>query len=198
MMLLPSSVRIYLAREPADMRKSIDGLSAFVQQSLKVDIYSGHLFVFLRKRRDRAKILYWENGGFALFYKRLERGCFQRPRHSLTLIREKLQPNCASKRGLARLRRHGNAQSLQRGSRGIKPARRRTSDGYQPQDHGRWFDGLAQVTSELLSENPRSGAPDVVVKRARLASKCSAETLGILHLAYLVLLARSFCLTLRF
>ena len=79
MMLLPSSVRIYLAREPADMRKSIDGLSALVQQSMKVDIYSGHLFVFLSKRRDRAKILYWDNGGFALFYKRLERGCFQRP-----------------------------------------------------------------------------------------------------------------------
>ena len=79
MMLLPSRVRIYLAREPADMRKSIDGLSALVQQSLRVDIYSGHLFVFPSKRRDRAKILYWDNGGFSLFYNRPCTSRFQRP-----------------------------------------------------------------------------------------------------------------------
>lgn len=79
MMFFPSTVRIYLAEEPADMRKSIDGLSVLVKQSLNHDAYSGHLFVFLSRRRDRAKILWWALGGFALFYKRLEKGCFKRP-----------------------------------------------------------------------------------------------------------------------
>lgn len=82
MLLLPSSVRIYLATEPADMRKSIDGLMALVQQSLQRDVYSGHLFVFLSRRADRAKILCWDKGGFVLFYKRLEQGRFKRPKLS--------------------------------------------------------------------------------------------------------------------
>jgi transposase len=78
MLNLPSSVQIYLASEPADMRKGFDGLSAIVFER-GLDIYSGHLFVFVSKRRDRVKIITWDRGGFVLYYKRLERGRFKLP-----------------------------------------------------------------------------------------------------------------------
>lgn len=76
---LPPSVRIYVCAEPTDMRKSFDGLSALVEQVLAEDPFSGHLFCFFNARRDRAKILWYDHNGFALFAKRLERGCFQLP-----------------------------------------------------------------------------------------------------------------------
>jgi transposase len=68
---IPRSVKIYIASAPTDMRRSIDGLMALVQEELHGDAYSGHLFVFLSRRVDRVKILTWDNGGFALYYKRL-------------------------------------------------------------------------------------------------------------------------------
>ena len=74
MLLLPSAVRILMAVEPADMRKSIDGLAAAVRDGFREDVYAGHLFVFLSRRRDRVKVLTWDNGGFIVFYKRLEQG----------------------------------------------------------------------------------------------------------------------------
>ena len=77
---LPSSTRIYLASEPADMRKGIDGLSAQVRRHFGEEaVFSGHLFVFLAGRNGRAKILFWDRGGFVLYYKRLERGRFRLP-----------------------------------------------------------------------------------------------------------------------
>jgi len=76
---LPPSVRIYVCAEPTDMRKSFDGLSALVEQVLAEDPFSGHLFCFFNLRRDRAKILWYDHNGFALFAKRLERGCFRLP-----------------------------------------------------------------------------------------------------------------------
>jgi transposase len=57
---IPGSVRIFIGSTPIDMRKSIDGLMAIVQEELREDAYSGHLFVFVSRRRDRAKILAWE------------------------------------------------------------------------------------------------------------------------------------------
>lgn len=78
MLSIPPAVRIYLAAEPTDMRKGFDGLSAIVLERGQ-DVFSGHLFVFISRRRDRAKILCWERGGFVLWYKRLERGCFRLP-----------------------------------------------------------------------------------------------------------------------
>jgi transposase len=75
---LPRSVRVYLATEPADMRKGFDGLSRLVEAQ-GLDLYSGHLFVFISRRADRVKVLTWDRGGFVLYYKRLERGRFQRP-----------------------------------------------------------------------------------------------------------------------
>ena len=79
-MLLPPSVRIYLAAEPVDMRRGHDGLAAIVRNQWKLDLYSGHLFVFTGKRADRVKILFFDRGGFVVYYKRLERGRFRLPR----------------------------------------------------------------------------------------------------------------------
>lgn len=79
MLTLPNSVRVLLATEPADMRKGVDGLSRIVEASLGGDIYSGTLFVFLSKRRDRVKVLTWDAGGFVVYYKRLEAGRFKLP-----------------------------------------------------------------------------------------------------------------------
>ncbi|WP_228531188.1 MULTISPECIES: IS66 family insertion sequence element accessory protein TnpB [Myxococcaceae] len=76
---LSSGVRILLAREPIDMRNSIDGLAAIVRNGWQEDLYAGHLFVFVSRRGDRLKILTWDAGGFVLTYKRLERGRFRMP-----------------------------------------------------------------------------------------------------------------------
>jgi len=80
MLTLPPSVKIYLYASPTDMRKGHDGLSALVVNELGADLYSGHLFVFVSRRGDRVKILAWDRGGLALWYKRLERGRFRLPR----------------------------------------------------------------------------------------------------------------------
>jgi transposase len=79
MIMLPSAVIIYLCDAPIDMRCSFDGLSAIVRNNLGLDPMTGHLFLFLSKRGDRAKILFWDKDGYALFYKRLEKGRFHRP-----------------------------------------------------------------------------------------------------------------------
>ena len=76
---LSAAVRVYLAKEPADMRKSFDGLSALASGALGLDPLSGHLFVFVNKRRDRIKILYWDRDGLAVWAKRLERGTYRVP-----------------------------------------------------------------------------------------------------------------------
>ena len=80
MLTLPPSVRIHLAVQPIDIRRSFDGLSCAVREVLAEDPFSGHLFVFRNKRTDMLKILWWSRGGFAIFYKRLERGTFHVPR----------------------------------------------------------------------------------------------------------------------
>lgn len=79
MLTLPRSVRIFIASAATDMRRSIDGLMAMVEHELEADAYSGHLFVFLSRRCDRVKILMFDQGGFVLYYKRLERGVFRLP-----------------------------------------------------------------------------------------------------------------------
>jgi transposase len=80
MLTLPPSVRIWIAAEPVDLRKGFEGLGAIVRQEWRKDLFAGHLFVFLGKRRDRIKVLLWDRGGLAIYYKRLERGRFHTPR----------------------------------------------------------------------------------------------------------------------
>ena len=80
MLTLPPSVRIYLATGKVDLRRGHDGLGAIVRNQWKVDIYGGHLFVFVGRRADRCKILFWDRGGFVLYYKRFERGRFRVPK----------------------------------------------------------------------------------------------------------------------
>jgi transposase len=70
--------RFYLYRQPTDMRKSFDGLCGVVTNELGGDPLSGDVYVFINRRRDRMKLLLWERSGFWLFYKRLEKGTFQR------------------------------------------------------------------------------------------------------------------------
>jgi transposase len=79
MLSLPANVRIYLCATPTDMRKSFDGLGGLVQSVFERNVLDGHLFLFLNRRRDRIKILYWDRDGLALWYKRLESGTFETP-----------------------------------------------------------------------------------------------------------------------
>jgi len=74
--LLPGAVRVYVAREPVSLRKSFDGLSNEVRFLLSKDPLSGHVFVFLNRRRNQVKLLVWTRGGFTIVHKRLERGTF--------------------------------------------------------------------------------------------------------------------------
>ena len=79
MIMLPSAVRIFLCTRATDLRKSFDGLTGLVQECFGQDPLTGHLFLFLNRRRDRIKILYFDRDGLAIWYKRLEAGSFQLP-----------------------------------------------------------------------------------------------------------------------
>jgi transposase len=72
--------KVYLACGRTDLRKSIDGLAVIVKEVFELDPFSNCLFVFCNKNRDKLKILQWENNGFWLYYRRLERGKFQWPK----------------------------------------------------------------------------------------------------------------------
>jgi len=80
MIPVPSNTKIWLAAGVTDMRKGFGGLSMLVQQALKEDPFSGHLFIFRGRRGDLCKIIWWDNQGACLFSKRLERGRFVWPR----------------------------------------------------------------------------------------------------------------------
>jgi transposase len=77
MLTFAANLRIYLHTQPTDMRKSFDGLSGLVRSVFQADPTNGSLFLFLNRRRDRLKILWWDSDGLALFYKRLESGTFE-------------------------------------------------------------------------------------------------------------------------
>jgi len=73
-------MKIFYCTSPTDMRKGFDTLAALVREFLGRDPLSGDLFLFLSRRRDRIKILYWDVDGFAMWYKRLELGTYRLPR----------------------------------------------------------------------------------------------------------------------
>jgi transposase len=80
MINLPHTVRVFLHAPATDLRKGFDALSGLVTSAFSQDPTSGHLFLFVNRRRDRLKILYWDRDGLAIWYKRLETpGTFQLP-----------------------------------------------------------------------------------------------------------------------
>lgn len=79
MILLPRSVRMYVSTSPANLRKSFEGLSNEVRSVLLADPLSGHVFIFLNRRRTQVKLIAWTRGGYTIVHKRLERGRYTFP-----------------------------------------------------------------------------------------------------------------------
>jgi len=109
-MLKVTGKRVYLACGGTDMRKSINGLLAIVEGSFKLDAFSGVLFVFCNKKRDRIKVLEWDGDGFWLHFKRLEKGHFRWPTRgteaTMDLTGEELQILLGGARVELKLRRN--------------------------------------------------------------------------------------------
>lgn len=76
MLSFPSSIRVFIARQPVDFRKAHDGLVAIIRDQFGDDPFDGSVFVFLNRKRDRVKVLHWDRDGLWLHYKRLEEGRF--------------------------------------------------------------------------------------------------------------------------
>jgi transposase len=87
------SLEIFFYTAPVDMRRSIDGLSIIVSEHLNLEPNRGALYVFFNKSKDKLKILYWQRGGFCLWYKRLEKERFKIPQSTgvLTLTFQQLR-----------------------------------------------------------------------------------------------------------
>jgi len=79
MLSFSSKQRYFLYGSPTDMRKGFAGLSGLVRQHIDHELLSGDVFIFINRRRNRIKLLMWDVTGFALYYKQLERGTFERP-----------------------------------------------------------------------------------------------------------------------
>lgn len=92
MLTFPTTVRIFVALDPVDMRKSHHGLAAIVSEQLGLDPLSGHLVFFVNKRRNLAKVLFFDRSGLALLYKRLEQGTFQLPEVREGAARAEIDP----------------------------------------------------------------------------------------------------------
>lgn len=80
MLGLPQGTNIYVCCQPVDFRKGFEGLRGLVESVFEMNVLDGHLFLFVNRRGDRIKALWWEPGGLILWYKRLEHGTFERPR----------------------------------------------------------------------------------------------------------------------
>lgn len=73
------TVRCFLYSLPADMRKGFDGLCGLVINQLGGNPLSGDLFIFMNRARTHIKVLLWDQTGFVIYYKRLEKGTFEMP-----------------------------------------------------------------------------------------------------------------------
>jgi transposase len=76
MLNLPANARLFLCQSPINMRKSFEGLSALVEQLFPGELLSGALFIFLNRRKDHIKVLFWDTDGLVIWFKRLEKGSF--------------------------------------------------------------------------------------------------------------------------
>lgn len=79
MLAMAPEAKVYVAVGATDMRKSINGLSLLVEEHFQLDLFSGSLFAFCNRNKDRVKILYWDRNGFCLWLKRLEQDTFRWP-----------------------------------------------------------------------------------------------------------------------
>lgn len=77
---LPQNTKIFLCTEPVDFRKGFDGLTGIVTSTLGQNVTDGSLFLFVNRKRDRIKALWWETGGLTLWYRRLEKGTVELPK----------------------------------------------------------------------------------------------------------------------
>ena len=77
---LPQNAKIFLCTQPVDFRKGFDGLTGIVTTTLGQEVTNGSLFLFVNRRRDRIKALWWETGGLTLWYRRLEKGTVELPK----------------------------------------------------------------------------------------------------------------------
>ncbi len=80
MFQLPKNTSIYICDRPVDFRKSFNGLCGEVTNYLEQNPLNGHLFVFYNKNKDKIKLLFWDNDGYWIFYKCLEKGTFEMPK----------------------------------------------------------------------------------------------------------------------
>ncbi|MCU6791546.1 IS66 family insertion sequence element accessory protein TnpB [Paenibacillus sp. WQ 127069] len=110
MLSFTSGSPVYLACGSTDMRKSIDGLAAVVQEQFALDPFSSALFVFCNRRRDKLKILHWDHAGFWLYYRRLERGSFQWPAGGSTPLCLTQRELCWLLDGLSLTQRHAHVK----------------------------------------------------------------------------------------
>lgn len=80
MITLSAGVAIWLSTAPTDMRKGFDGLMQVVAEHVRKNVLDGGLYVFFNRRRNRVKLLWWQEGGLCIWYQRLERGTFELPK----------------------------------------------------------------------------------------------------------------------
>ncbi len=76
MLTIPGNARLFLCQYPVNMKKSFEGLSVIVEQLFPGEILSGALFIFLNRRKDHMKVLFWDKDGLVIWFKRLEKGSF--------------------------------------------------------------------------------------------------------------------------
>jgi transposase len=77
MLAIAGNSRIFFFQKPIDMRKGVESLSSLVEENCSGELTSGAYFVFINRSRDRMKVLYWDHDGFAIWWKRLEKGSFR-------------------------------------------------------------------------------------------------------------------------
>lgn len=76
MIAIPGNARLFLCHYPMNMRKSFEGLSAVVEELFPGELLTGAFFIFLNRRKDQLKVLFWDNDGLVIWFKRLEKGSF--------------------------------------------------------------------------------------------------------------------------
>ena len=76
MLTIPGNAHLFFCHHPVNMRKSFEGLSALIEQLFPGEIFSGAYFIFLNRRKDHIKVLFWDKDGLVIWFKRLEKGSF--------------------------------------------------------------------------------------------------------------------------